>query len=149
MAKNVVFLTAARIGDSASESLHLYRRIVSFKKSADVTIITQSNETFPEQAGCKRVVHLNTGDVNREDAARITKQADMFVVVGMAPNSNPSAALLGVTRPECCIAIINKGNMDLPNDMHREHVLRMRDMSIGTGLMFLSMYRWMMDLVEE
>ena len=149
MAKNVVFLTAARIGDSASESLHLYRRIVSFKKSADVAIITQSDETFPEQAGCKRVVHLNTGDVNREDAARITKQADMFVVVGMAPNSNPSAALLGVTRPECCIAIINKGNMDLPNDMHREHVLRMRDMSISTGLMFLSMYRWMMDLVEE
>ena len=149
MAKNVVFLTAARIGDSASESLHLYRRIVSFKKSADVAIITQSDETFPEQAGCKRVVHLNTGDVNREDAARITKQADMFVVVGMAPNSNPSAALLGVTRPECCIAIINKGNMDLPNDMHREHVLRMRDMSIGTGLMFLSMYCWMMDLVEE
>ena len=145
MAKNVVFLTAARIGDSASESLHLYRRIVSFKKSADVTIITQSNETFPEQAGCKRVVHLNTD----EDAARITKQADMFVVVGMAPSSNPSAALLGVTRPECCIAIINKGNMDLPNDMHREHVLRMRDMSIGNGLMFLSMYRWMMDLVEE
>ena len=149
MAKNVVFLTAARIGDSDSESLHLYRRIVSFKKSADVAIITQSDETFPEQAGCKRVVHLNTGDVNREDAARITKQADMFVVVGMAPNSNPSAALLGVTRPECCIAIINKGNMDLPNDMHREHVLRMRDMSIATGLMFLSMYRWMMDLVEE
>lgn len=149
MAKNVVFLTAERIGDSASESLHLYRRIVSFKKSADVTIITQSNETFPEQAGCKCVVHLNTDDVNREDAARITKQADMFVVVGMAPSSNPSAALLGVTRPECCIAIINKGNMDLPNDMHREHVLRMRDMSIGTGLMFLSMYRWMMDLVEE
>lgn len=149
MVKNVVFLTAERIGDSASESLHLYRRIVSFKKSADVAIITQSDETFPEQAGCKRVVHLNTGDVNREDAARITKQADMFVVVGMAPNSNPSAALLGVTRPECCIAIINKGNMDLPNDMHREHVLRMRDMSISTGLMFLSMYRWMMDLVEE
>ena len=149
MAKNVVFLTAARIGDSASESLHLYRRIVSFRKIAEVSIITQCTETFPEQAGCKRVVHLNTGDVNREDAARITKQADMFVVVGMAPNSNPSAAVLGMTRPECCIAIINKGNMDLPNDMHREHVLRMRDMSIGTGLMFLSMYRWMMDLVEE
>ena len=51
MAKNVVFLTAERIGDSASESLHLYRRIVSFKKSANVTIITQSNETFPELAG--------------------------------------------------------------------------------------------------
>lgn len=149
MAKNVVFLTGERIGDSASESLHLYRRIVSFKKSADVTIITQSNDTFPEQAGCNHVVHLNTDDVNREDAARITKQADMFVVVGMAPRSNPSAALLGVTRPDCCIAIINKGNMDLPNGMHREHVLRMRDMSIGTGLMFLSMYRWMMDLVEE
>ena len=149
MAKNVVFLTAEKIGESASESLHLYKRIVSFRKSADVTIITQSNETFPEQAGCKRVVRLNTDDVNREDAARISKQADMFVVVGMAPSSNPSAELLRVTRPECCIAIINKGNMDLPNDMHREHVLRMRDMSIGTGLMFLSVYRWMMDLVEE
>ena len=149
MAKNVVFLTGERIGDSVLESLHLYRRIVSFGKNADVSIITQSSETFPEQAGCKRVVHLNTDDMNRENAARIIKQADMFVVVGMAPSSNPSAALLGVTRPECCIAIINKGNMDLPNDMHREHVLRMRDMSIGTGLMFLSMYRWMMDLVEE
>ena len=149
MAKNVVFLTAERIGDSASESLHLYRRIVSFRKSADVSIITQSTETFPEQAGCKHVVHLNTDDVNREDAARITKLADMFVVVGMAPSSNPSAALLGVTRPECCIAIIHKGNMDLPNDMYRKHVLRMRDMSIGTGLLFLSVYRWMMDIVED
>lgn len=149
MAKNVVFLTAERIGDSASESLHLYRRIVSFKKSADVTIITQCNETFPEQAGCKRVIHLNAEGSNHEDAASITKQADMFVVVGMTPKSNPSAAFLGLTQPECCIAIINKGSMDLPSDMRREHVLRMRNMSIGTGLMFLSMYRWMMDLVEE
>ena len=146
MAKSVVFLTGERIGDSASECLHLYRRIVSFRKSAEVSIITQSDETFPEQAGCKRVVHLNTDDVNREDAARITKQADMFVVVGMAPNSNPSAALLRITRPECCIAIISKGNMNLPGDLHREHVLRMRDMSIGTGLISLSMYCWMMDL---
>lgn len=135
--------------EHASESLHLYKRIVSFKKSADVSIITQSEETFPEQAGCKHVIHLGDGNANREDATQITKQADMFVVVGMTPKSNPSAALLGMTRPECCIAIINKGNMDLPGDMHREHVLRMRDMSIGTGLMFLSMYRWMMDLVEE
>ena len=149
MAKNVVFLTGERIGNSASENLHLYRRIVSFRKSADVSIITQSTETFPEQAGCKNVVHLNADDMNREDAARITKQADMFVVVGMAPKSNPSATLLELTRPECCIAIINKGNMELPYDIHREHVLRMRDMSIGTGLMFLSMYRWMMDLIEE
>ena len=149
MAKSVVFLTGERIGDTASESLHLYRRIVSFRKSANVSIITHSDENFPEQAGCKRVVHLNADDMNREDAVRITKQADMFVVVGMAPQSNLPAALLGLTQPECCIAIINKGNMDLPNDMHREHVLRMRDMSIGTGLMFLSMYRWIMDLVEE
>ena len=39
--------------------------------------------------------------------------------------------------------------MYLPHEVHREYVLRMRDMSIGTGLMFLSMYCWMMDLVEE
>ena len=77
------------------------------------------------------------------------KQADMFVVVGMAPNAVPSANLLSETRPDCCIAIINKGCLELPKELHREHVLRMREMSIGTGLMFLSMYRWMMDLVEE
>ena len=85
MTKSVVFLTGERIGDSASESLHLYRRIVSFRKSADVSIITQSDETFPEQAGCKRVVHLKADDMNCEDAARIAKRADMFVVVGLAP----------------------------------------------------------------
>lgn len=149
MAKNVVFLTGERIGNSASERLHLYKRIVSFRKSDDVSIITQSSETFAEQAGCKRVIHLNTDGVNREDATRITKQADMFIVVGMAPNSSASAALLGVTRPECYIAIIYKGNMDLPKDIYREQVLRMQDMGIGTGLFSLSMYRWMMDLVEE
>ena len=82
MAKNVVFLTAERIGDSASESLHLYRRIVSFKKSADVTIITQSNETFPEQAGCKRVVHLNTDDVKREDAASLGRSLTSVKTAG-------------------------------------------------------------------
>ena len=149
MAKNIVFLTGESLGTNASESLHLYRRIVSFRKSADVTVITQCRDTFPEQAGCKRVVHLDAYNANREDATRIAKQADMFVVVGMVPKSNPTAALLEATRPECCIAIINKGNMELPYDIHREHVLRMRDMSIGTGLMFLSMYRWMMDLIEE
>ena len=42
-----------------------------------------------------------------------------------------------------------RGGMDLPSEMNREHLLRIRDMSIGTGLMFLSMYRWMMNLVEE
>ena len=149
MAKNVVFLTGERIGDSVSENLHLYRRIVSFRKSADVSIITQSDETFPEQAGCKNVVHLNGNYLSRENATRITKKADMFVVVGMAPNTSLSAKLLSETRQECSIAIINKGCLELPKELHREHVLRMRDMSIGTGLMFLSMYRWMMDLIEE
>ena len=47
------------------------------------------------------------------------------------------------------VPIIYKGNQELPKGMHREHILRMRDMSIGTGLIFLSMYRWMMDLIEE
>ena len=126
-----------------------WARIVSFRKSADVAVITQSRDTFPEQAGCKRVVHLDAYNANREDATRIAKQADMFVVVGMAPNAVPSANLLSETRPDCCIAIINKGCLELPKELHREHVLRMREMSIGTGLMFLSMYRWMMDLVEE
>ena len=134
MAKNIVFLTGESLGTNASESLHLYRRIVSFRKSADVTVITQCRDTFPEQAGCKRVVHLDAYNANREDATQIAKQADMFVVVGMAPNSHPSAALLGATRPGCSIAIIYKGSMDMPNEVHREHVLRIRDMSIGTGL---------------
>ena len=149
MAKNVVFLTGERIGNSASENLHLYRRIVSFRKSADVSIITQSDETFPEQAGCKNVVHLDADDMNREDAARITKQADMFVVVGMAPNAVPSANLLSETRPDCCIAIINNGCLNLPKELHRENVVKMRDMSIGTGLLFLSMYNWLKDMIEE
>ena len=149
MAKRIVFLTGESIANNAYECIHLYRRILSFKKSADVAVITQSSEMQPEQAGCKLVVHLDSEEANQARAVSVAKQADMFVVVGMAPNSNPSAALLGVTRPECSIAIINKGCMDLPNEIHREHVLRIRDMSIGTGLMFLSMYRWMMDLVEE
>lgn len=149
MAKNIVFLTGESLGTNASESLHLYRRIVSFRKSADVTVITQCRDTFPEQAGCKRVVHLDAYNANREDATRIAKQADMFVVVGMAPNAVPSANLLSETRPDCCIAIINKGCLNLPKELHRENVVKMRDMSIGTGLMFLSMYRWMMGLIEE
>ena len=149
MAKSIVFLTGERIGANASESLHLYRRMVSFRKSADVAVITQCQDTFPEQAGCKRVVHLDAGNANREDATRIAKQADMLVVVGMAPNTSLPAQLLSETRPECSIAIINKDCLELPKELHREHVLRMREMSIGTGLMFLSMYRWMMDLIEE
>lgn len=114
-----------------------------------MTVITQCRDTFPEQAGCKRVVHLDADKANCEDATRIAKQADMFVVVGMAPNTTLSAQLLCETRSECSIAIINKGCLELPKELHREHVLRMREMSIDTGLMFLSMYRWMMDLVEE
>jgi len=149
MAKSIVFLTCERIGANASESLHLYRRIVSFRKSADVAVITQCQDTFPEQAGCKRVIHLDVDNANCKDAEQIAKQADMFVVVGMAPNTSLSAQLLSETRPECSIAIINKGCLELPKELHREHVLRMREMSIGTGLMFLSMYRWMMDLIEE
>lgn len=149
MAKNVVFLTGESIGTGASESIHLYRRIASFKKCGDVSIITQSTDTYPEQAGCKQVVHLDSQGTNQERAVSVVKQADMFVVVGMAPNSHLSAALLGATRPGCSIAIIYKGSMDMPNEVHREHILRIREMSIGTGLMFLSMYRWMMDLVEE
>lgn len=149
MAMSIVFLTGERIGANDSESLHLYRRIVSFKKSADVAVITQCRDTFPEQAGCKHVVHLNADNANREDATQIAKQADMFVVVGMAPNVVPSANLLSETRPDCCIAIINKGCLNLPKELHRENVVKMRDMNIGTGLMFLSMYRWMMDLIEK
>ena len=149
MAKRIVFLTSERIADNAAESIHLYKRIVSFRKNADITIITKSSDTHAEQAGCMEVVHIDSMGGNQDTAVSVAKQADMFVVVGMAPNINPSASLLSKTRPECCIAVINKGCMDLPNNVHREHVLKMRDMSVGTGLMFLSMYRWMMDLVEE
>ena len=148
MAKRIVFLTGESIANNASECIHLYRRIVSFKKSADVAVITQSSEKYPEKVGCKLVVHLDPHGTNQAKAESVAKQADMFVVVGMAPNTIPSAALLGATRPDCSIAIINKGSMELPDEVHREHVLKIRDMSIGTGLMFLSMYRWMMDLVE-
>lgn len=149
MAKRIVFLTGESIANNANECIHLYRRIVSFKKSADVAVITLSSDMHPEQAGCKQVVHLDSQGTNHARAICVAKQADMFVVVGMAPNAFPSASLLGATKPECSIAIINKGCMDLPSEITREHVLRIRDMSIGTGLMFLSMYRWMMDLVEE
>lgn len=149
MTKRVVFLTGKRIGSDASESIHLYKRIVSFKKCADVSIITQSTEDYPEQAGCKQVVHLDSNKDSHAYAVSVVKQADMFVVVGMPPNKNPSAALLGDTRPECCIAVINKGCMDLPDGFYRENLIRMKDMSISTGLLFLLVYRWMMDIVEE
>lgn len=149
MAKKVVFVTGEKIGANASETIHLYRRMVSFKKSGDVSVITQDFSSYPEQAGCKKVVHLNEDEGIADAAMLVAKQADLFVVVGMAPNEDPTALLLSNTREECNIAIINKGNQELPKGMHREHVLRMRDMSIGTGLMFLSMYRWMMDLIEE
>ena len=149
MAKRIVFLTSERIAGNATESIHLYKRIVSFRNCADITVIAQSSDTHPEQAGCKQVVHIDSKCRNQDTAVSVARQADVFVVVGMAPNTNPTASLLSKTRPECCIAVINKGCMDLPDDVHREHVLKMRDMSVGTGLMFLSMYRWMMDLVEE
>ena len=141
MTKNVVFLTGKSIGTGASDCIHLYRRIASFEKCGDVSIITQSTETYPEQAGCKRV--------GQDAAAAMTMKADLFVVVGMAPTTVPSASLLALTKQDCCIAIIHKGNLEMPQDVHRENVLKMRDMSVGTGLMFLSMYRWMMDTIEE
>lgn len=149
MAKKVVFVTGEKIGVSVSETIHLYRRMVSFKKSGDVSVITQDLSDYPEQAGCKKVVHLGADEGIVDAAMLVAKQADLFVVVGMAPNENQTALLLSNTREECNIAIIYKGNQELPKGMHREHILRMRDMSIGTGLMFLSMYRWMMDLIEE
>lgn len=149
MTKNVVFLTGENIGSGASESIHLYKRIASFKKCGDVSIITQSTETYPEQAGCKRVVHLGMNNDNMDEAAAMTMTADLFVVVGMAPSTVPSSSLLALTKQDCCIAIINKGNLEMPHDVLRENVIRMRDMSVGTGLMFLSMYRWMMEIIEE
>lgn len=149
MQKNIVFLTGDKLGANVSETIHLYRRMESFKKSGNVSIITQASDLFPEKAGCKKVVHLNANGNSVDDAVQIAKQADMFVLVGIAPDVATSAALLNKTRQECCIAIINKGRIDLPKDLHREHVFKMRDMSAGTGLMFLSMYRWMMDLIEE
>ena len=149
MGKRVVFLTGEQIGANSAESLHLYKRIVSFKKSGDVAVITQSNDTYAERAGCNKVVHLTAQNGNLQDAEKVANQADMFVIVGTTPNVTPSSELLRATKPGCCIAIINRECLELPKDLHREHVVRMRDMSVGTGLMFLSMYRWLADLVEE
>ena len=149
MGKRVVFLTGEQIGANSAESLHLYKRIVSFKKSGDVAVITQSNDTYAERAGCNKVVHLTAQNGNLQDAEKVANQADMFVIVGTTPNVTPSSELLRATKPGCCIAIINRGCLELPKDLHREHVVRMRDMSVGTGLLFLSMYRWLADLVEE
>ena len=134
MAKRIVFLTSERIAGNAAESIHLYKRIVSFRNSADITVITQSSDMHPEQAGCKQVVHIDSKGGNQDTAVSVAKQADMFVVVGMAPNTNPSASLLSKTRPECCIAVINKGCMDLPDDIHREHVLTVEEVGCGYDL---------------
>lgn len=147
--RKIVFLTGEQIGANPSESQHLYRRIVSFKKSSEVAVITWSKEHYAERAGCRLVVHLNSDNDIQSAATEIVKQADMLVVVGISPNTDPSARLLRETAADCSIAIINKGDMALPKNLHREHVVRMRDMSIGTGLMFLSMYRWLKDLTEE
>ena len=149
MGKRVVFLTGEQIGANSAESLHLYKRIVSFKKSGDVTVITQSNDAYAERAGCNKVVHLTAQSENLQDAEEFVNQADMFVVVGTAPNATPSSELLRATKSGRCIAIINKGCLELSKGLHRDHVVRMRDMSVGMGLMFLSMYRWLADLVEE
>ena len=149
MAKRVVFVTGNKIGADATSSVHLYKRIGSFRKSANVTIITLCNDTFPEQAGCKQVIHFWESVSSQNNAYLVAKQADMFVVVGVAPNINPSALLLGMTRPECCIVVINPKCLDLPRWFHREKVIRMRDMGINTGLLFLSVYQWMTDLAEE
>ncbi len=46
MAKNIVFLTGESLGANASESLHLYRRIVSFRKSADVRLLLNAETLF-------------------------------------------------------------------------------------------------------
>ena len=149
MQKNIVFLTGDKLGANVSETIHLYRRMESFKKSGNVSIITQTSDRCPEQAGCQRVIHLRTDDNSMAVASEVAKQADMFVVVGIAPNAAVSTVLLNETRQECGIAVINKGCQDLPKDIYREHVLKMRNMSVGTGLICLSMYRWMMDLIEE
>ena len=47
MTKKVVFVTGEKIGVSASETIHLYRRMVSFKKSGDVSVITQDLSDYP------------------------------------------------------------------------------------------------------
>lgn len=149
MGKRVVFLTGEQIGANSAESLHLYKRIVSFKKSSEVAVITQSAESYAEKAGCQLVVHLTPDYDSQNLATELARHADLFVIVGMSPNVDPSASLLYETTPDCNIAIINKGNMELPKNLHREHVVKMRDMGIGTGLMFLSVYRWLKDLAEE
>ncbi len=149
MRKRVVFVTGEKIGTNAFESIHLYKRIASFKKCANVTIITQSHDRLPEQAGCEQVIHIGESLDSQTDVYLMTMQADMLVFVGLAPNINPSATLLGMTSPKCCIVVINQDCLDLPRGFHREKVLKMRDMSISSGLLFLSVYQWMMDLVEK
>ena len=94
MRKRVVFLTGEQIGANSAESLHLYKRIVSFKKSGDVAVITQSNDTYAERAGCNKVVHLTAQNGNLQDAEKVANQADMFVIVGTTPNVTPSSELL-------------------------------------------------------
>ena len=86
MAKRVVFMTGEKIGANASEAIHLYRRMASFKKSGDVSIITQDFSGYPEQAGCKKVLHLNADESIADAAILVANQADMFVVVGITPN---------------------------------------------------------------
>ena len=68
MRKKIVFLTSDGIADNTVESIHLYRRIVSFRKSADIAVITQSSDTHPEQAGCKKVIHIDSLGANQDTA---------------------------------------------------------------------------------
>jgi len=145
----IVFLTGENIGADASETQHLYRRIVSFRKCSEVAVITQEASLYAEKAGCQHVVHLTADRSSQDAAVEVVKQADMLVIIGMSPGTELSASLLNATCSECNIAIISNGNMALPKNLHREHVVRMRDMSVGTGLLFLSMYHWLKDLIEE
>lgn len=80
MAKKVVFMTGEQIGANASETIHLYRRMVSFMKSDDASVITQDLSGYPEQAEFKKVVHLGAEDDIADATLLVAKQADIFVV---------------------------------------------------------------------
>ena len=67
-------------------------------------------------------------------AVNITKEADFFVIVGSSLKVYPAVDLLAMTKKNCQIIVIDKGDVELPEEVHTRNNFRYIIANASDGL---------------
>ena len=117
-------------------TLHSYEPIDIDRSHPDIHL----GDNAPDGSQIRPYVIFFEEDLDKriwKKAVTATREADCFIVVGSSLKVFPAVELLGLVKPSCLVAVIDPGEVELPESISRHHRVEHIKESASKGLLKL------------